>query len=61
MVTFVKVTVLYLDAVNLPSVHDGLSACGSHTVEFSNYMEKRLRMHHIMLDRLIEEGESKEG
>ena len=49
------------DAVNLPYVHDGLRASGTQTVEFSNYMEKRLRMHHIMLDRLIEEGESKEG
>jgi hypothetical protein len=49
------------DMVNLPFVHDGLIASSTQKVEFSSYMEKRLLMHHIMLDRLIEEGESKEN
>jgi hypothetical protein len=32
----------------------------SETVEFSKYMEAKLRLNHLVIDRMIEEGESKE-
>lgn len=46
------------DAINLPWVQKGLRASGSKKVEFTLYQEMRLRLHHRLIDRLIEEGEA---
>ena len=46
------------DAVNLPWVQKGLRASRTGTVEFTHYQEMRLRLHHRLIDRLIEEGEA---
>tara|TARA_Y100000758_G_C16057328_1_gene423589 strand:+ start:514 stop:1914 length:1401 start_codon:yes stop_codon:yes gene_type:complete len=48
------------DAINLPYVHNGLKASVSGTVEFTKYMEAKLRLNHLVIDRMIAEGESKE-
>ena len=47
------------DAINLPFVQSGMHASATGLVEFSGYMEGRLRRHHQMLDKLIAEGEAK--
>ena len=49
------------DMVNLPHVQTGMRASGTGTVEFSNYMESRLRYHHQLIDRFIAEGEAKKA
>ena len=46
------------DAINLPWVQKGMRANKTGEIEFSNYMESRLRLHHRLLDRLIAEGEA---
>ena len=46
------------DAINLPWVQKGLRASGSKKVDFTLYQEMRLRLHHRLIDRLIEEGEA---
>ncbi len=46
------------DAINLPWVQKGLRASRTGTVEFTNYQEQRLRLHHRLIDRLIAEGEA---
>ncbi len=49
------------DMVNLPHVQTGLRASGTGTVEFSSYMEARLRYHHQLIDRFIAEGEARKA
>ncbi|MEH6637178.1 MAG: aromatic ring-hydroxylating dioxygenase subunit alpha [Halioglobus sp.] len=46
------------DAINLPWVQKGLRASRTGKVEFTNYQEMRLRLHHRLIDRLIAEGEA---
>lgn len=46
------------DAVNLPWVQKGMRASGTGLIEFTNYQETRLRLHHRLFDRLIAEGEA---
>jgi len=48
------------DASNLPYIHNGLKASMSKTVEFTKYIEAKLRLNHLVIDRMIEEGESRE-
>ena len=46
-------SVLDQDMGNLPYVQEGLISSGNNRVEFGNYQEMRLRQHHIMIDRYI--------
>lgn len=46
------------DASNLPYIQKGLKASISGTVEFTKYMEAKLRLNHLILDRMISEGKS---
>ncbi len=45
--------VLDQDMGNLPYVQEGLRASGNNQVQFGNYQEMRLRQHHIMMDRYL--------
>lgn len=47
------------DVANLPYVQSGLRALSGGVVEFTNYMEACLRRTHLMIDKLIAEGEAK--
>ncbi len=46
-------SVLDQDMGNLPYVQEGLISSGNNRVEFGNYQEMRLRQHHIMIERYI--------
>jgi phenylpropionate dioxygenase-like ring-hydroxylating dioxygenase large terminal subunit len=46
------------DAINLPFVQSGMHASTTGLVEFTGYMEGRLRRHHQLLDKLIADGEA---
>lgn len=48
-------SVLDQDMGNLPYVQEGLRASGNQMVQFGNYQEMRLRQHHIMMDRYLNE------
>jgi phenylpropionate dioxygenase-like ring-hydroxylating dioxygenase large terminal subunit len=45
--------VLDQDMGNLPYVQEGLRASGNNQVQFANYQEMRLRQHHIMMERYL--------
>jgi hypothetical protein len=38
-----------------------MRASGTGKIEFTNYQETRLRLHHRLIDRLIAEGEAAAG
>lgn len=44
------------DMGNLPYVQEGLRASGNNQVQFANYQDMRIRQHHIMIQRYIDEG-----
>ena len=44
------------DMGNLPYVQEGLKATGNNEVQFANYQDMRIRQHHIMIQRFIDEG-----
>jgi phenylpropionate dioxygenase-like ring-hydroxylating dioxygenase large terminal subunit len=49
------------DMANLPKVQAGLKSTGKRGVSFGLYQETRLRMHHRMMDRFIEQGLRRDG
>jgi hypothetical protein len=49
------------DMANLPKVQAGLKSTGKRGVSFGLYQETRLRMHHRLMDRFIEEGLRRDG
>tara|TARA_B100001105_G_C22207466_1_gene363881 strand:+ start:138 stop:608 length:471 start_codon:yes stop_codon:yes gene_type:complete len=44
------------DMGNLPYVQEGLKTSGNNQVQFANYQDMRIRQHHIMIQRYIDEG-----
>jgi len=44
------------DMGNLPYVQQGLKTSGNNQVQFANYQDMRIRQHHIMIQRYIDEG-----
>ena len=44
------------DMGNLPYVQEGLKTSGNNQVQFGNYQDMRIRQHHIMIQRYIDEG-----
>ena len=53
-------TIADQDMGNLPFVQEGLKASGSHQVQFANYQDMRIRQHHIMIQRYIDENSDEE-
>ncbi len=43
------------DMGNLPFVQEGLIASGNNQVQFANYQEMRIRQHHIMIQKYIDD------
>ncbi len=49
------------DMSNLPRVQAGLKSTGKRGVSFGLYQETRMRMHHRLIDRFIDEGLRRDG
>ncbi len=49
------------DMANLPRVQAGMYSTGKRGISFSVYMEARIRMHHRMIDAVIDGGLDRDG
>jgi phenylpropionate dioxygenase-like ring-hydroxylating dioxygenase large terminal subunit len=49
------------DMANLPRVQAGLKSTGKRGVSFGLYQETRMRMHHRLVDRFIDDGLRRDG